>query len=158
MTAQTVINQCLNAGVSLSLRGGKLIASPSSMVTPEIAESIRRHKPDILSLLAAADEQDRNTWNTWNTEKNNIPIENMETTDPWQRFDELFRPDPTLPPTDMAAFRQCCWCCIHFVPDDVGDGTGLGDCLVWQDCGHNARRTRWPGQWCNHWTAQDSEN
>ena len=51
MGAPDILAHLHAAGVSLSRKGDKLIASPREAVTPEIVDLIRAHKPELLEAL-----------------------------------------------------------------------------------------------------------
>lgn len=56
MDALTVYHHLHDAGVSLSIDGGKLLAHPAARLTDELRGLIRDHKPELLELLTNARE------------------------------------------------------------------------------------------------------
>ncbi len=52
--AQAVLRDAVLLSVQLRSRGDKIIARPSSALTPELADSIRQHRADLILLLAMA--------------------------------------------------------------------------------------------------------
>lgn len=56
MDALTVYHRLHDAGVSLSIDGGKLLAHPAARLTDELRALIRDHKPELLGLLTNAHE------------------------------------------------------------------------------------------------------
>ena len=53
MISDDLLVNLRTVGFTLSAKGGKLLVSPASKLTPELTEAIREHKPALLALLAA---------------------------------------------------------------------------------------------------------
>jgi hypothetical protein len=53
MNARSILTEFNRRGIELRAVGNKLIAKPLSAVTPELRESVRQHKAEILSALAS---------------------------------------------------------------------------------------------------------
>src|SRR5215218_975096 len=51
-----LINELAERGITLTADGDDLIAWPTSAITPEVAETIRSNKPELLSALLLTDE------------------------------------------------------------------------------------------------------
>jgi ribosomal protein L37AE/L43A len=55
MTALELVTKLQRQGFTLRpVEGGKLRIEPGSRLTPELTEQLRRHKPEVLRLLAVA--------------------------------------------------------------------------------------------------------
>lgn len=51
-SASDLLSTLQAAGFTLTVRAGKLIVAPASLLTPELTEAIRQHKAGLLALLA----------------------------------------------------------------------------------------------------------
>lgn len=58
MTAQKLIVECNQRGITLEPRGHLLNVTPAQATTPELVKQLRRHKPEIIAIL----QSKRNAW------------------------------------------------------------------------------------------------
>jgi len=170
MLATQLLDHLRAAGVRLDLRNGSLRAGPSAALTPGVRGLIAEHRPALVDLLSrpapTADTAPRRLWLVTHLDGRSVshsftPGATLTEVRGWYPDALSIEPEdarpgplerdtrpaeaPAVPaPTNRLPAAVACATCLHLLPDQVGDGSGLGTCQADAPASRQAGSC-WPG-------------
>ena len=108
MTATELLDSLRQRGIELATAGDRLRYRPASAVTPELADAMKRHKAELLKLVATPGDWQLGDPIDWDSEPDPVDCLECNMFDCWWDMTGRRRCLPHDPPTESRRWLATC--------------------------------------------------